>query len=446
MWFSSWLRNRTVSRKPRPASRFRPALEMLEDRCVPATFTVNTTLDVLRSGHADTTLSLRQAIIDANASATTADTIILPAGNYILTRAGAGEDNCLTGDLDIKGPLTINGAGAGSTVVDAAGLDRVFHTYNYVITLSGMTIQGGNAVSGSFGPNGGGIANPYVGGALTLNNCVVTGNTAAGNGGGITSGGSLTVNNSVISNNRVNSGGWGGGIYNLGTLTVTNSTLSGNAAPGDAWGAGGLGGGIAHVSGAMTIQTSTLSGNSAHTGGAIYFSSTQYYPSSVQNSTFSNNSASQGGGIYARSGNLTVANCTLSGNSASQQGGGIYNNSSILAVTNCTVIGNSASQGGGIYTYSGSVTVSGSTFTGNSATDSGGGIYNTFITRLTISICTFAGNSATNSGGGVFNGSGATLTVRGSTLLDNFAPLGADLYNLGRLFASSSTIGNVIYP
>ena len=47
MIFSSWLRNRTTipranraaALRQRPA-RFRPALEMLEDRCVPSTLTV----------------------------------------------------------------------------------------------------------------------------------------------------------------------------------------------------------------------------------------------------------------------------------------------------------------------------------------------------------------------------------------------------------------------
>src|SRR5947209_14472507 len=123
MWFSSWLQDKKVSRKQRPANRFRPKLEMLEDRAVPATLTVNTTLDVL--GHDNGTLSLRQAIIDTNGS-TTVNTIIVPAGAYTLTRAGAGENSCLTGDLDIivlngskknssNGSLTINGAGAGLT-------------------------------------------------------------------------------------------------------------------------------------------------------------------------------------------------------------------------------------------------------------------------------------------------------------------------------------------
>jgi uncharacterized delta-60 repeat protein len=36
MWFSSWLLNRTVSRKQSPVNRSRPRLEVLEDRCVPS--------------------------------------------------------------------------------------------------------------------------------------------------------------------------------------------------------------------------------------------------------------------------------------------------------------------------------------------------------------------------------------------------------------------------
>ena len=141
MWFSSWLRHRTVSRKHRPANRFRPTLEVLEDRCVPATFTVNTTADVL--GHSNGMLSLRQAVIDANASPG-ADTIVLPAGHYTLTRAGINEDAAVTGDLDITGTLNIKGAAVGSTVVDAHGLDRVFHVLRGAdVSLSGLTIEGG---------------------------------------------------------------------------------------------------------------------------------------------------------------------------------------------------------------------------------------------------------------------------------------------------------------
>ena len=69
---------------------------------------------------------------------------------------------------------------------------------------------------------------------LTLNNCAITGNSAAGNiGGGIHNDGTnvghatLQINNSLITNNS-------GGIYNdalqagTATLVITYSTLSNN--------------------------------------------------------------------------------------------------------------------------------------------------------------------------------------------------------------------------
>src|SRR5947208_1468997 len=60
-------RTRNTSPRRRPARS--PRLECPEDRLAPATFAVNTTLDVL--GHTDGQLSLRQAILDANSAAQT---------------------------------------------------------------------------------------------------------------------------------------------------------------------------------------------------------------------------------------------------------------------------------------------------------------------------------------------------------------------------------------
>jgi hypothetical protein len=156
-------------------NRYRPTLEGLEARAVPTTLTVNTTRDVL--GHDDDMLSLRQAIIDANA-APKADIIIVPAGTYTLTRPGINEDMGLTGDLDRSGDLTIRGAGAGTTTVNAAGLDRVCYVLaGGNVNLSGLTINGGvdSAVDdsglGILG-SGGGIFNE---GTLTVRDCTVSG-------------------------------------------------------------------------------------------------------------------------------------------------------------------------------------------------------------------------------------------------------------------------------
>src|SRR5439155_16048491 len=101
-------------RRPRrPARAARVRLQALEDRTVPAAYAVTTTADVVDAG--DGLLSLREAVLAANASAGIADTINLPAGNYVLTRAGGAEDVAATGDLDLWDDVTIRGAGAGLT-------------------------------------------------------------------------------------------------------------------------------------------------------------------------------------------------------------------------------------------------------------------------------------------------------------------------------------------
>jgi len=70
-------------------------------------------------------ISLRQAIITAN-EIEGHNTIVLDAGTYTLTLAGGGEDSAAKGDLDIVGELTIEGQGAGETIINGSGIDRVF--------------------------------------------------------------------------------------------------------------------------------------------------------------------------------------------------------------------------------------------------------------------------------------------------------------------------------
>ena len=85
----------------------RPAKSrILEDRAVPATFTVNSTLDNLIAG--DGKLTLREAITRANDLAG-ADVIVMPAGVYKIAISGAGEDGNATGDLDVTDTVTIRG-------------------------------------------------------------------------------------------------------------------------------------------------------------------------------------------------------------------------------------------------------------------------------------------------------------------------------------------------
>ena len=223
-----------------------------------ATITVNTTVDEL---NANGNCSLREAIqaansdtaVDACAAGSGADIIVLPAGLYTLSIGGSGEDFNDTGDLDIAGDVTINGAGAATTIIHQDRMDRVFdiNAPATVVAISGLTIRNGRPPGSSGGGSGGGIRND---GTLTLTSSAVSGNSACGTcqGGGIRNNGTLTVTNSTISGNSAGSNG-GGIENNAGTLTVTNSTISGNSS-------GASGGGIDNKDTA-TVANSTISGN-----------------------------------------------------------------------------------------------------------------------------------------------------------------------------------------
>src|SRR4029453_12852966 len=113
-------RNRFGQRKARLQ------LEHLEDRSVPSTFTVNTILDEVTPS--DGKLSLREAITRAHTQAG-ADVIAVPAGVFKTTVRGAGENANLTGDFDISGTVTIQGDGAGLTIIGGQQLDRVFDIF-----------------------------------------------------------------------------------------------------------------------------------------------------------------------------------------------------------------------------------------------------------------------------------------------------------------------------
>lgn len=97
--------------------------------------------------------SLREAVIAANGSPTVTR-IYLSAGTYTLSLPGADEDGALTGDLDLfNRSIEIYGVAANLTVIDASGLDRVFHFWGPALDarLENLTITGGSADSSAAG-------------------------------------------------------------------------------------------------------------------------------------------------------------------------------------------------------------------------------------------------------------------------------------------------------
>jgi CSLREA domain-containing protein len=269
-----------------------------------ATITVNTTNDEVNN---DGDCSLREAIIAANTDTAVdacpagsgADTIRLPAGNYVLSIAGAIEDAAQTGDLDITEDLTLTGAGRANTTIDANGLDRVIQIFGSTVEIAGVTLTGGNT-----NPQAGSGIYLGAGGALTLNASRVTNNASQRGIYALSSAVSLNVINSRIDNNV------GGGIYTLAPTTIVNSVISNNN---DDSSGGGI---YAEVT--LTIVNSTISGNSAdtHGGGLLSNSTTQLYNVTIANNTADSdaNGVGEGGGIFVNSGTLTVRNSIIAGN------------------------------------------------------------------------------------------------------------------------------------
>jgi hypothetical protein len=288
-------------------SALRPGLTLLlalvfADRASAAMFTV---VNLADSGPG----SLRQAVLDANASGGPDEIAFAVPGTIALT----------SGEMAITDDLAVNGPGAGLLTVSGGGQSRIFNVDDgspevIEVTLSGLTLTHG------FVPGPGG-----TGGAVLVDRET------------------LTILDSLISDSTADFGG-NVGASNA-TLRIENSTLRGGAA---------TFGGNLHTAGQLTLERSTVSGGSAQSGGGISLNLSPGQ-SDIRFSTISGNSSSQyGGGIDVAFGNLRIEGCTISGNVAGSQrgfgfGGGI-SAESFVDIVDSTISGNlSQLFGGGIY-------------------------------------------------------------------------------------------------
>src|SRR5262245_58595790 len=148
----------------RPKRTYRPGVEVLEDRTVPASiFTVTNLLD-------DGPGSLRRAIHDANGAGVD-DAIVFQPGL-------AGMITLTTGELDVFDSVTITGPGAGVVTVSGNNASRIFLVDNAAHTAINVAISGLTLTAGADG------AVAVSDEVLTLRGVVIT-NSSAQNGGGI---------------------------------------------------------------------------------------------------------------------------------------------------------------------------------------------------------------------------------------------------------------------
>jgi len=311
--------------------------------------------------------SLRQALADAN----NGDTI-----NFAVT----GTIGLTSGELLVTRSITISGPGAKNLAVNGNAKSRVFHIVSsQTVTISGLTIANGH-VSDS----GGGIYNDHA--MLTLNDCIISDNSATSNlGGGIHNNGenvghaTLQINNSLITNNS------GGGIYNdaiqAGTamLVITDSILSNNSSEAinnHGWSCTFCGNGTTSVQ----ITNSSITGN----GRAIY----------------SDTGRQNCGGSCPVA--ISITNSTISGN-----GDGVRNSTlSDTVVSNSTISGN----GSGIYNYNGAIAAS---------------VYNTTMSNNGVEIQNFNAPVVVTIGNTIFN-----VSPGGHSILNDIGTVTSYGYNV----------------
>jgi hypothetical protein len=154
----------------------------------------------------------------------------------------------------------------------------------------------------------------------------------------------------------------------------------------------------------------------------------------------------QGGGVYNDHANLTLTNCTVSGNTVGDTGygGGIYLNQGSVTLNACTISGNAGGRGGGIYSFLGTVQVSASVVADNTL---GGGIVCAAIVgvgALRVDSSTIADNQSGDWGAGIR--SGVQTTITNSTISGNasnpFGGLGGGIQLTGGLDQPITTIRN----
>lgn len=277
-----------------------------------ATYTVTKVADT-NDGTCDADCSFREAVTAANGSVDndtvvfsslfdTAQTIVLTSGEVV---------------LGVNGSITITGPGAGLLTLDGNSTSRIISTSpNVVAEITGIRFTNGTGVGAINTGRGGAIYN--AGGNLVLRGVIITGNSAP-NGGGLNNASSgtpavpaiLTIENSIVSNNTATGSGGGMQNFSTSTVTITNSIFSGNISNGTTGGGGG------QFNGGVRVTNSTFAGNSAPAGGGGGMQSNGTLGTIITNVTFSGNSSgTNGGGIHrgTTNANFFMRNSIVAGN------------------------------------------------------------------------------------------------------------------------------------
>ena len=247
--------------------------------------------------------------------------------------------------------------------VSGSGTDAIRGVRIEAGSVSGFTISNGftyNSPTVSYdATRGGGIY--CVSKNCIVTNCVITGNNAYDEGGGIFCNNGGNIIDCKIVGNKTGSGyGGGGGIACISNVNVSFCEILNNSA----FIAGGV---FCHAGG--LVNNCFISDNIAELfGGGAYC----YLSGTITDCEIVNNISSNfGGGFFARHGGA-ARRCRIIANNAKYGGGACLDTGG--AMTNCLIInGNTAEFGGGVYIKNQGA-VHSCTIGGNNANQKGGGI------------------------------------------------------------------------
>ncbi|AAS11764.1 lipoprotein [Treponema denticola] len=198
-------------------------------------------------------------------------------------RIGATSGN--SGEIEIDETLTIEGkTGPDKDILDANGLSRIFKVASgKTLTLKNLTLTGGKA-TGTGDAGCGGAIFARDASEIKIENCIITGNEAGTNGGGLNVEGTpTTITNCTFTGNTAKNGG---GIYIMETSTRRPVvTISGGT-----------------IGGTETDKANKATGN----GGGIYVGDwcelrlQDSEDPGAQSVLIIGNQAAKGGGVYAK--------------------------------------------------------------------------------------------------------------------------------------------------
>lgn len=445
-----------------------------------AQFVVNVGYDApdanLLDGVADADLAtpglqttLRAAIQEANLLPAGSVSTIQFAHNYILLSfGGVGEDLAVTGDLDIRNSVVIQGNGQGATTIDGSvHADRIFHIINMPgirVDIRDLSIIDGTSPTSAFGPGQGG-AIKHDGGELVVDNVAFVRNRAVGSsssdGGAINSASRLISNNCYFEANHAD--GSGGSIHSSDYCGSTNEYHIVNTA-------NRRGGAVHSTSFYDTISSFYIQNSASLQGGAVYIATGAHGsflydhferntsaasggaianagPINVFQSRFTVNQCAGSGGAIRVSADSTISESTLDGNSANSFGGAIAIDFSATAdLREIDAFLNHAAQSGGGISNGGVLNLSYATLRdnhslGTAASGAGGaGIYNLGVADVVNSSIIF-NHSPAGLGAGILNsGVGSRIDLTSTTVAMNDASSGNSLYNGGGFGPAFATL------